>query len=147
MLRPVLVVAAALLGACGAAKQPTGDTAGGAVVRIPNATPEQLAHFDSDHRALPASHEKASRAHPSRAALKRDNVEQAQRARVGRPLPHGGPDCDAAALCCERIMQTSGNSARQVAVCDTFRHAPTSTCRPILDSFRRVLQKKGISCP
>jgi hypothetical protein len=59
----------------------------------------------------------------------------------------GGPDCDRAADCCLKFVQTQGPNPALVNMCDAVRHAPTSSCVQFLMSFRSIAPQAGIQCP
>ena len=147
MCRLLLLVAAALVGACGAGKQSTAAPQTAAVVQIPGATPKQLQQFDADQSAPPGS----SAHHPIRKPTQNQRYVEVDDDSPRQNWPgsgsRGGPDCVAAALCCERILQKNGAAPSSMKMCDSIRHAPDTACQQIRDSFRRAFGKTGVRCP
>lgn len=138
------LVLVAVPAACGAKTQQAVTPDVGAVVEIPKATPDQLHDFDADKTAPPAASTKS--AHTEHRSVYRVDLDEA-RQQAQRPTSQGGPDCDAAVLCCKNILRHRPGSSANVKVCDAFRNKATSSCRPVLDIFRRAARQTGISCP
>ena len=59
--------------------------------------------------------------------------------------PRGGPDCDRAANCCQKLYLQMGNPSVQ-RVCSSLRSAPASVCANVLSSFQQASSSLGISC-
>jgi hypothetical protein len=59
--------------------------------------------------------------------------------------PRGGPDCDRAADCCQKLYRQMGDPSVQ-RVCASLRTAPASICANVLTSFQQAGSSLGISC-
>ena len=56
------------------------------------------------------------------------------------------PDCDRAADCCLQFMQKSTPDPAMLAMCDTVRQAPPTSCAHLLSSFQQVAPQLGVQC-
>lgn len=142
----VLIVASGVV-ACGAHKPGSAAPTSAAVVQIPNATPDQLKAFDSDKSALPPARTDVATAAKPRARGHYVDVDDPWRSPQMIPIPRGGPDCIAAALCCERYRRTTRTSSVSSSVCAGVRHFPDNVCLQLLEAFRRAAAHSGFSCP
>jgi hypothetical protein len=57
----------------------------------------------------------------------------------------GGPDCAAAAACCEKILAKSGTADR--TACTQLKSAPAIACAQSLKVYKRSAASLGITCP
>ncbi len=141
-----MLIVSTSVGACGAHKQKTAAPTVAAVVEIPEATPDQLKAFDSDKSALPAARPHVATAATSPPRDRYVDLDDPWRSMQQAATPHGGPDCVAASLCCRLIKNKQGGTG-STSVCDTVRRFPDSTCRQLLDAFRRAAGQLGVNCP
>lgn len=145
---PCVLVAAAFLVACGAETKPAAAPRVSTMVRIPEATPDQLHDFDSDKSRPPVAEAKTRRTETRTSETRRQiDLDDSARQVWQGSAAVGGPDCDSAALCCEHVMQKNGSSPPSQKVCDSLRTAPTASCQQLLASFRQAFGKLGVKCP
>jgi hypothetical protein len=144
----VLIVSTGVA-ACGAHRQKTTAPTVAAVVEIPEVTPDQLKAFDSDKSALPAARPHVATTAKSVPGERYVDLDDPWRSMQQVATPHGGPDCVAAALCCEKMMQQSHAGPSAMKMCDTIRQEPDYTCRQFLYAISRAVAqgKTGVSCP
>lgn len=57
----------------------------------------------------------------------------------------GGADCTAAAACCQKIMDKSGNPDH--TACDSLKTAPALACTSALKTYKQSATQLGITCP
>jgi hypothetical protein len=60
--------------------------------------------------------------------------------------PTGGPDCDALADCCLKLIGAMGSASADPRMCDQLRTQPAALCSQLLPQFYKSASQAGVYC-
>ena len=135
--------------ACARSPEPT--TAKRTVVMIPHTKPQsprKSKATDAEAEDIPASQREAAREAPA------ESEEEAPAEEDPNPGffpsaaggPTGGPDCEALADCCVKLMAVMGSVTADPRICEQFRSAPSAICPSTLQQLQIHAVRAGVRC-
>ena len=144
----MLLLAAAV--ACAQSPEPT--TAKRTVVKIPRASATKKHKpqpADADAEDIPSSRREATEGASEEHAEEEEAAEEAAPQGfypVAPAGPTGGPECDAVADCCAKLIATMGSVSADPRMCEQYRNALSAQCSALLQQWQPYAIKAGLRC-
>ena len=151
-MRVFLILLLAATVACAQSPEPT--TAKRTVVMIPHTKPQNSRKSKSTDAEAEAEDIPASQREMAREAPEGYVEEEAPAEEDPNPGffpsaaggPTGGPDCDAVADCCLKLMTVMGSVTADPRICEQFRNAPSAVCPATLQQLQVHAVRAGVRC-
>jgi len=153
-VRVFLILLLAATVACAQSPEPT--TAKRTVVMIPHTKPQNSrkskstdAEAEAEAEDIPASQREMAREAPEGYVEEEAPAEEDPNpgffpSAAGGPT--GGPDCDAVADCCLKLMTVMGSVTADPRICEQFRNAPSAVCPATLQQLQVHAVRAGVRC-